>query len=63
MRKFNDELNKERKINFIKFPKYLKNKYQYFINANISELKTLGYKKKIYSIESGINMFLKSLRK
>lgn len=63
MRKFIDELNKERKINFIKFPNYLKNKYQYFTNANISELKNLGYKKKIYSIESGINMFLKSLRK
>ncbi len=56
------KLNKG-KINFIKFPKYLKNKYQYFTNANISELKNLGYKKKIYSIESGINLFLKSSRK
>ena len=35
------------KINYIKFPNILKNKYQYFTKANISKLVTLGYKNHI----------------
>lgn len=47
------------KINFIKFPNYLKNKYQFFTKANISNLKKIGFKKKIKDVESGIKYYLK----
>jgi ADP-L-glycero-D-manno-heptose 6-epimerase len=47
------------KINYIKFPNILKNKYQYFTKANISKLVTLGYKNHIKDLEKGITNYLK----
>ena len=47
------------KINYIKFPNILKNKYQYFTKANISKLITLGYKNHIKDLEKGITNYLK----
>ena len=45
-------------INFIKFPEYLRNKYQYYTKANISKLKKLGYSNKIKNLENGIKKYL-----
>ena len=47
------------KINYIKFPAHLKKKYQFFTKANISNLKKLGFKKKVKGVESGIKYYLK----
>ena len=47
------------KINYIKFPNILRNKYQYFTKANISKLVTLGYKNHIKDLEKGITNYLK----
>ena len=47
------------KINYIKFPNILRNKYQYFTKANISKLLTLGYKNHIKDLEKGITNYLK----
>ena len=51
------------KIEFIKFPKHLNNKYQFFTKANISEIRKLGYDKKIFNIEDGIKSYIKGLQK
>jgi len=32
-------------------PEALRNKYQYFTQANIDKLKKIGYKEKFYSLE------------
>ena len=45
-------------VNFIKFPEYLRNKYQYYTKANISKLKKLGYSNKIKNLENGIKKYL-----
>jgi len=54
---------KNGKIKFIKFPKHLNNKYQFFTEANISEIRKLGYNKKIFNIEDGIKSYIKELQK
>ena len=48
-------------IKYIEFPHYLKNKYQYYTRANITEIIKLGYKKKILDIEKGINSYIKKI--
>jgi len=47
------------KINYIKFPNDLKNKYQHYTNANISKIIKLGYKNDIKDLEKGISSYLK----
>ena len=47
------------KINYIKFPNGLKNKYQHYTKANISKLLKLGYKNDIKDLEKGINSYFK----
>jgi len=47
------------KINYIKFPNVLKNKYQHYTNANISKIIKLGYKNEIKDLEKGISSYLK----
>ncbi len=46
------------KINYIKFPDILKNKYQYYTKANISKLLKLGYNYNIKNLEKGISSYL-----
>tara|TARA_B100000989_G_scaffold292197_1_gene267715 strand:- start:5005 stop:5919 length:915 start_codon:yes stop_codon:yes gene_type:complete len=45
-------------LKYVNFPDKLNNKYQYFTKANISKLRTLGYKKNIKKAEIGIKFFL-----
>ncbi len=45
-------------INYIDFPDDLKNKYQPFTSADISQLRDAGYEKKFHSLEEGINKYL-----
>tara|TARA_Y100000389_G_C17465868_1_gene525469 strand:+ start:646 stop:1560 length:915 start_codon:yes stop_codon:yes gene_type:complete len=48
------------KINYIEFPKHLKNKYQFYTVANMNKLKKLGYSSRCMSLNNGIKNFLKN---
>ncbi len=47
-------------IEYIDLPDHLADKYQYFTEANLSKLKSAGYKKEITSLENGINDYVKN---
>ncbi len=47
-------------IEFIDMPEYLKEKYQYFTEANIDKIKNAGYTKEISSLEDGITDYVKN---
>ena len=47
-------LGKEPAINFIDMPETLKDKYQYFTQANMQSLRDAGYTDGFYSLEDGI---------
>lgn len=54
----------EPKIDFINTPEIIRDKYQYFTEAEISKLRSIGYHKVFYTLEDGIkeyvNEFLKN---
>lgn len=54
---------KRGKIDYIKFPNILKNKYQFYTKANISEIKKIGYTRKFLSLEKGIRYYLENFNK
>jgi ADP-L-glycero-D-manno-heptose 6-epimerase len=41
-------------------PEWLKEKYQYFTEANMEKLKSIWYKEKFYSLEEGIEDYVKN---
>jgi ADP-L-glycero-D-manno-heptose 6-epimerase len=47
-------LKKKPKIEFIEMPETIRDKYQYFTEANISRLRAAGYKEKITSLENAV---------
>jgi len=47
-------------IEFIEMPTHLKDKYQYFTEANIDKIRGTGYTKKISSLEDGITDYVKN---
>src|SRR3984957_1268447 len=47
-------LDKKSKIEFIEMPEAIRDKYQYFTQANISRLRATGYKEKITSLENAV---------
>ena len=47
-------LKKKSKIEFIEMPETIRDKYQYFTQADISRLRTAGYKEKITSLENAV---------
>ncbi len=53
-------MEKPVKIEYIDLPDHLADKYQYFTEANLSKVKSAGYKKEITSLESGINDYVKN---
>ena len=48
---------------YIKFPDDLKSRYQPFTQSSNDNIKSLGYDNKFYSIEQGVNKYLKYLDK
>ena len=54
-------LKKNINISYIDMPEKLKSQYQYETEANINKLRKVGYKKKFFSLEEGINDYLKIL--
>ena len=55
-----DGMGKEVKISFIDTPKDIRNTYQYFTEADMSKLLKAGYKKKFYTLEKGIENYVKN---
>ena len=51
-------LHKEEKIEFIDTPIDIRDKYQYFTEANMNKLKAQGYKHSFYSLEEGIKDYV-----
>ena len=53
-------MDKPVNIEFIEMPEVLKEKYQYFTEANISKIKSTGYTNEISSLEEGITDYVKN---
>lgn len=55
-----DSLWIESNIDFVDMPELLREKYQYFTEANMKKLKNIWYKEKFYSLEEWINDYVKN---
>lgn len=53
-------MNKNESISFIPTPEDIRDKYQYFTEANMSKLINSGYKQPFYSLEDGVNDYVKN---
>ncbi|MFA3782450.1 ADP-glyceromanno-heptose 6-epimerase [Melioribacteraceae bacterium 4301-Me] len=53
-------MNKSVKIEYIDMPEDIKEKYQYFTEAEIKKLRAAGYKNKIMSIEEGVTDYVQN---
>jgi ADP-L-glycero-D-manno-heptose 6-epimerase len=53
-------LDKATVIEYIDTPSDIRDKYQYFTEADISKLQKAGYKEEFYSLEEGIDTYLKN---
>jgi ADP-L-glycero-D-manno-heptose 6-epimerase len=53
-------VNKEPKIDFIDTPIDIRDKYQYFTEANMSKLKSIGYAKPFHTLEEGVEDYVKN---
>ncbi len=53
-------LEKEPKINFIDTPIDIRDKYQYFTEANMNKLLNIGYDQGFHSLEEGVNDYVKN---
>jgi ADP-L-glycero-D-manno-heptose 6-epimerase len=51
-------MNLDPKIDFIDTPKDIRDKYQYFTQANMSKLRKAGYKKEFTSLEDGVKDYV-----
>ncbi len=56
-------LNKEPNISFIPTPEDIRDKYQYFTEANMNKLKSIGYDKPFTSLEEGVEDYVKNYLK
>jgi ADP-L-glycero-D-manno-heptose 6-epimerase len=51
-------ISKETKIKYIAMPNDIKEKYQYFTEANIDKLRNAGYKEEFYTLEKGVHDYV-----
>jgi ADP-L-glycero-D-manno-heptose 6-epimerase len=66
-RSFNDlakatfsALNKEPQINYIDTPLDIRDKYQYYTQANMSKLRSIGYTKEFFTLEEGVKDYVQN---
>src|ERR1035437_4759822 len=52
-------LNKQTEIEFIDTPKDIRDNYQYFTEAKMDKLRSIGYTESFYSLENGIEDYVK----
>ncbi|PJA95934.1 MAG: ADP-glyceromanno-heptose 6-epimerase [Ignavibacteriales bacterium CG_4_9_14_3_um_filter_34_10] len=55
-----NSMGKPANIEYIEMPDYLKSKYQYFTQAEMKKLREAGYTKEFYSLESGVEDYVKN---
>lgn len=53
-------LGKDPQIQFIDMPEDIRDKYQYFTEANMSKLKSAGYTESFYSLEDGVGEYVRN---
>lgn len=53
-------MNIKENIEFIDMPKDIRDKYQYFTEANMTKLHNIGYNNPFYSLENGISDYVKN---
>jgi len=53
-------MNIKEKISFIDTPIDIRDKYQYFTEAKIEKLRTIGYSKEFYSLEDGVEDYVRN---
>ena len=53
-------LNLKVNISYIDTPADIRDRYQYFTEANMSKLKSLGYNKPFTSLEDGVNLYVQN---
>lgn len=53
-------LNREPKIEFIDTPEDIRDKYQYFTEANMTKLREAGYTNDFYSLEEGVKDYVQN---
>jgi len=52
-------LGKEENISFVDTPEDIREKYQYFTEADMSKLKSIGYTRPFYSLEAGVSDYVR----
>ena len=53
-----DAMGKEVGIDYIPTPEHLREKYQYFTEANMNKLKSTGYSEEFTSLEDGVRLYV-----
>jgi len=53
-------LQRDTEIQFIEMPETIRDKYQYFTQANVSRLRAAGYKEKITSLENAVTDYVRN---
>ena len=53
-------LDMKENIEYFEMPEILKEKYQYYTKAEMDKLKSIGYDKPFYSLEAGVNDYVKN---
>src|SRR5258708_6477526 len=48
------------KINYIDMPEDIRDKYQYFTEANMQKLRAAGYEEEFYSLEKGVDDYVRN---
>ena len=56
-------LSIEPNIEFVDIPLDIRDKYQYFTQANVEKLRSVGYDKPFYSLEEGVNDYISNYLK
>ena len=52
--------NNEEVISFVDTPEDIRDKYQYFTEANMSKLKSIGYERPFHTLEEGVSDYVKN---
>ena len=59
---YNDDREFLKYIDYVEFPSHLKGRYQSYTNADLTNLRKVGFEYTFLSIEEGIEMYIKKLR-
>lgn len=54
-------MNKKEEVQFVDIPLDIRDKYQYYTQADTLKLKTIGYQEPFYSLEQGIEKYIRTL--